>query len=201
MSTFDNQPPNIYPNLRELMPSDINYNFAVLKISINSDNNHLRNIYDQKINTHNGNLYRNEFPDSGFDLFVPENIVFDRAIESKFIDFQVKTEMIYVDINNRTYNNCAFTVHPRSSISKTPLMLANHTGIIDSGYRGSIIGAFRWLPYPNDENTTYTVEQNTRLVQICHPTLCPIYVILVSENALSTTERGGGGFGSTGVGL
>jgi len=199
MSSFDNAPQNVYPNLRNLMPSDITYNFAVLKISVNPNNDHLKNMYEQKINTHISNLFRNEFPDSGFDLFVPENVVFDRTFESKFIDFQVKTEMIYVDINNRTYNNCAFNVHPRSSISKTPLMLANHTGIIDSGYRGSIIGAFRLLPNTTTDTTSYTVEQNTRLVQICHPTLCPIYVILVSENALSTTERGAGGFGSTGV--
>jgi dUTP pyrophosphatase len=198
MSRFDENNVDVYHNLRNLMPSDINYNFAVLKISVNPNNDHLKNIYEQKINTHVGSLYRNEFPDSGFDLFVPENIVFDTVFESKFVDFQVKTEMIYVDINSRTYNNCAFTVHPRSSISKTPLMLANHTGIIDSGYRGSIIGAFRLLPYSNS-NTTYTVEQNTRLIQICHPTLCPIYVILVSESALSNTERGTGGFGSTGI--
>jgi dUTP pyrophosphatase len=183
------------------MPSDLTTNFAVLKFSVNPNNESLSNIYKQKINTHNGGLYRNVFPDSGFDLFVPENVVFDTPIESKFIDFQVKTEMIYVDINTCTYHNCAFTVHPRSSISKTPLMLANHTGIIDSGYRGSIIGAFRWLRSNTSSDTTYTVEQNTRLVQICHPTLCPIYVIPVSENALSTSERGAGGFGSTGVGL
>ena len=39
----------------------------------------------------------------------------------------------------------AFQIHPRSSMSKTPLMLSNHTGIIDCGYRGNIIGAFRCL--------------------------------------------------------
>jgi dUTP pyrophosphatase len=199
MSSFDNSRQTNYSNLRSLMPSDTTYNFAVLKISVNPNNDHLKNMYEQKINSHVSNLFSNEFPDSGFDLFVPENVVFDRTVESKFIDFQVKTEMIYVDINNRTYNNCAFNVHPRSSISKTPLMLANHTGIIDSGYRGSIIGAFRYLSNTTTDTTRYTVEQNTRLVQICHPTLCPIYVILVSENVLSNTERGSGGFGSTGV--
>jgi dUTP pyrophosphatase len=197
MSSFDNQ----YPSFRALMPSDTSTNFAVLKISVNSTNDDLNKVYEQKINSHNSGLYRNVFPDSGFDLFVPETVVFDTPIESKFIDFQVKTEMIYVDINSCTYHNCAFTVHPRSSISKTPLMLANHTGIIDAGYRGNIIGAFRWLRSNTSTVTTYTVEENTRLVQICHPTLCPIYVIPVSESALSTSERGTGGFGSTGVGL
>jgi dUTPase len=80
-------------------------------------------------------------------------------------------------------------------------MLANHTGIIDSGYRGSLIGAFRWLRSSDDDSRSYLVEQNTRLAQVCHPTLCPVYVVLVNERDLSNTERGAGGFGSTGVGL
>ena len=33
-------------------------------------------------------------------------------------------------------------MYPRSSIYKTPLRLANNTGIIDSGYRGNLMGAF-----------------------------------------------------------
>ena len=109
----------------------------------------------------------------------------------------VKAEMLYFDSTVSMVSNCAFTIHPRSSISKTPLMLANHTGIIDAGYRGSLIGAFRWLKTTTD--TEYVVEKYTRLVQICHPTLCPIYVIIVNEDELTTTERGDGGFGSTGV--
>jgi dUTP pyrophosphatase len=73
-------------------------------------------------------------------------------------------------------------------------MLANHTGIIDSGYRGSLIGAFRSF-----SNNEYIVDEGTRLLQICHPTLCPIFVIIVDESELSSTERNDGGFGSTGI--
>ena len=78
-------------------------------------------------------------------------------------------------------------------------MLANHTGIIDSGYRGSLIGAFRWLRSSNYVLPQYIVDKYTRLLQICHPTLCPIYVTLVDINDLSTSERGANGFGSTGL--
>jgi dUTPase len=56
-----------------------------------------------------------------------------------------------------------------------------------------LIGAFR-----NTGENTYVVEKDVRLLQICHPSLCPIYVELVDESELSTTERGEGGFGSTG---
>ena len=91
-------------------------------------------------------------------------------------------------------NQCLpFQIYPRSSISKTPLLLANHVGIIDSGYRGNLITAFRCL-----ENS-YLAEKNTRLVQICLPSLGPFHVKIVNEDDLSNTSRGAGGFGSTGV--
>jgi dUTP pyrophosphatase len=128
-------------------------------------------------------------------LLTPKNVVLNNHIKSEFIDFGIKTEMVMYDVITSQLYSTAFLVHPRSSISKTPLMLANHTGIIDSGYRGSIIGAFRWLA---TNELQYVVEKNTRLVQICHPSLCPIYVVLADENNLSNTIRGEDGFGSTG---
>lgn len=89
---------------------------------------------------------------------------------------------------------CAFYLMPRSSLSNTPLMLSNHVGVVDSGYRGDIIGAFR-----NLSHNEFIAEERTRLLQICHPSLIPFRVDLVSSvNDLSTTSRGSGGFGSTG---
>jgi len=170
-------------------------NFAILKLAV--QDNQLREQYYNSVNNHNKNMIEHVYPDSGFDLLFPNDVVFTNEVTSKFVDFQVKTEMIYVNATLETWSGTAFTVHPRSSISKTPLMLANHTGIIDSGYRGNLIGAFRWL---NTDTTTssYNVMQNTRLLQVCHPTLCPIYVIVVKDELLSSSERGAGGFGSTG---
>jgi dUTPase len=43
------------------------------------------------------------------------------------------------------------------------------------------------------------IEKFTRLVQICAPDLSAFNVVIVDENDLSNTERGDGGFGSTGV--
>jgi dUTP pyrophosphatase len=74
-------------------------------------------------------------------------------------------------------------------------MLANSVGIIDSGYRGPIIGAFRNISCKQEP---YVVEKYSRLLQICAPDLRPIMVELVGENFFETTERGDGGFGSTG---
>ena len=48
------------------------------------------------------------------------------------------------------------------------------------------------------DKTPYTVEKNARLLQLCAPDLRPIIVKLVDESFFETTERGEGGFGSTG---
>jgi len=186
---------NIYHGLKNVYPNT-SRNFAILKICIADDD--LNNIYSARIVDHNNSMINNLFADSGFDLLVPEKTIFTTEIDSKFIDMHVKGEMVYCDVTTDALTTCAYTIHPRSSISKTPLMLSNHTGIIDAGYRGSIIGAFRWLR-SNVSLSQYVVEKHTRLVQICHPILCPIFVVIVNETELSNTERGSGGFGSTGV--
>jgi dUTP pyrophosphatase len=100
---------------------------------------------------------------------------------------------MYTDVN-RSYNT-GYYIHPRSSISKTPLRLANSTGIIDAGYRGSLIGMFDVL-----HETDFTGKANDRYVQICAPSLAPIIVEVVSnkEDLELNTERGEGGLGSTG---
>lgn len=171
--------------------------FAVLKLAVKSENEELIELYKNVCKTHNNNMKNDMFPNSGFDLFVPKDVEFTDNIQSIFIDHQIKAEMNIVTISNNDImiNETAFYMYPRSSLSKTPLMLANHTGIIDSGYRGPIIGAFRY--FQKDEQS-YTVEKNTRLLQICHPSLCRIFVCLVDEDKLSNTSRGDGGFGSTG---
>jgi dUTP pyrophosphatase len=167
---------------------------AVLKLFVNSDNNELRSMYQNHVNSHNNSVLNSTFPNSGFDLFVPQDVVFNQEVDSKFLDMDVQCELL--NSNNR---NSAFYLYPRSSISKTPLMLANHVGIIDSGYRGKMIGAFRWLNSQEHHESEYIVSKGTRLLQICHPSLCPILVKIVdSFDELSTTERGAGGFGSTG---
>ena len=102
--------------------------------------------------------------------------------------------------------NTGFYMYPRSSLSKTKLRLANSVGIIDSGYRGNLIGMFDVVNIDDEErnmnknNADYFAKVNDRLVQICAPGLVPILVEIVeNEDELGNeTERGSGGFGSTG---
>jgi dUTPase len=161
---------------------------ATLILYVPGTNAPLVDLYKVHIEKHNESIHSNYYPNSGFDIFVPNETIFNTPFETQYINMQVKAQM--------TFNNApsAYIMHPRSSISKTPLMLANSAGIIDCGYRGNLIGAFRTFSAP------YGVEKHTRLLQICHPTLCPIHVKLThDENDLSDTLRGSGGFGSTGI--
>jgi len=197
MASFNN---SLYNDLKNYC-KNTSRNFAILKIAFPSEE--IASMYTQAIQKHNDSIINNYHCDAGFDLFVPHNVVFNSDIDdlysSKMIEMKVTTEMIYCDVSKDQLSPAAFHLCARSSISKTPLMLANHIGIVDSGYRGYIIGAFRWLKNPKSNNNLYVVEKGSRLVQICHPTLCPIYVKVVNENELTETSRGSGGFGSTGI--
>jgi dUTP pyrophosphatase len=184
-------------NLKILVQKYAN-KFAVLNVAIDHSNNELSELYREHVNKHNFQILNDEYPNSGFDVFVPQDILFNIPYQSTFVNMGIKTAMLNYDSILKKMVPTGFNVHPRSSISKTPLMLANHTGIIDMGYRGSIIAALRLLPLQNGTKF-YTVEKHTRLVQICHPSLYPIYVNIVNENELSCTSRGEGCFGSTGL--
>ena len=125
--------------------------------------------------------------DSGIDLFSPETITVKPG-ETVKINLQIKCEALHDTIEN---TNVSYYLYPRSSIIKTPLRLANSVGIIDAGYRGNIIACV-----DNIKNEPYTITQGDRLFQICAGNLEPIVFKLVEE--LSNTQRGSGGFGSTG---
>ena len=82
-------------------------------------------------------------------------------------------------------------VFPRSSISKTDHFLRNSVGVIDSGYRGEV--KLR-MSVPALGSKSYEVgEKIGQLLIIKLPT-----VNIQQVDTLSSSERGLGGFGSTG---
>ena len=83
-------------------------------------------------------------------------------------------------------------VFPRSSVgTKRHLILANTAGVIDNSYRGEILMAFT-----NTGTQNQTIEPGERLAQMI---LLPYVTYnIVETDTLSETERGSGGFGSTG---
>ncbi len=81
---------------------------------------------------------------------------------------------------------------PRSSVSKTSMSLANSVGVVDSGYRGEIMLKYRHIQ--GNGNLPYSSGDRVgQLMIIPHPK-----IELIEAKELSSTERGDGGFGSTG---
>jgi len=165
-----------------------------LYLSVQNCNPELQDIYRASALKHNENMYHDNFPDSGFDVFVPKEQILSHEQVNK-VDLFIKCEMVR-HVNRENIPN-GFCLYPRSSISKTKFRLANNVGIIDSGYRGNL-GAMFDVIYSTEE---VKCEKHQRLVQICVSTLAPFKVVIVeSDSELSTTRRGSGGFGSTGSG-
>jgi len=128
--------------------------------------------------------------DSGIDLFNPETITVEPG-ETKCIDLMIQCESFNC-MNPNIRKNVSYKLYPRSSIVKTPLRLSNSVGIIDAGYRGNI-KAF----VDNIKDIPFTIEKGKRLFQICGPYLESISFDIVQD--LSNSQRGSGGFGSTGI--
>jgi len=123
--------------------------------------------------------------DSGYDLFCSETVqIQPRSVGT--LDFKIKCSPNFQKVSG-------YYLYPRSSISKTPLLMANSVGIIDYGYRGNIMAKVF-----NTSDQVYEVKKGERLFQLCMPSLEPFNVEFVTE--LDKTERGEGGFGSTGGG-
>ena len=120
--------------------------------------------------------------DAGLDLYVLEDIQFSPG-ETKKVKFGIQCE---------PEDGKAYYLFPRSSISKTPLRMANSIGLIDGGYRGEIMAVC-----DNIKDFEFKLEAGTRLFQIVSSDSSPIYFELKED--LSQTSRGEGGFGSTGA--
>uniref|UniRef100_A0A6C0IGK4 dUTP diphosphatase n=1 Tax=viral metagenome TaxID=1070528 RepID=A0A6C0IGK4_9ZZZZ len=172
-----------------------------LKIFINCDDEKLKNIYKEAATKHNKKIQDcPDIIDAGFDLYAPlqedqnQKIFFSPANVNK-LDFKIIcSAQIKNQATNKTYNT-GYYMYPRSSISKTRLRLANSVGIIDAGYRGHIMAMLDVIGSTDYQGTTYD-----RYIQICAPGLIPITVEIVDniESLGEKTERGQGGFGSTG---
>ncbi|MEM9034235.1 MAG: dUTP diphosphatase [Actinomycetota bacterium] len=86
-------------------------------------------------------------------------------------------------------------VMPRSGLSlRHGVTTLNAPGVIDSGYRGEI-GV---VLINTDPHEPFTVEPGDRVAQLIVRRLDPVDFVEVDE--LSSSARGAGGFGHTGVG-
>jgi dUTPase len=168
----------------------------------------LKTQYVNAAANHNNKIINpdNKYLDAGFDLFVPRDCFSPTNVPNMSqlkLDFTVICAATMVTESGKNYNT-GYYMDPRSSISKTFLRLANSRGIIDSGYRGPLIGMFDIIMSSstnNNQNINLLARRYDRVTQICAPGLEPILVEIVEdlEDLGERTERGVGGFGSTGV--
>jgi dUTP pyrophosphatase len=194
--------------------------FMYIDIFVDDDDDVLKKMYIDAAKKHNQKILEDpHFFDAGFDLFLPKNPTkdcyghgskfFGKKLEDTHIainkvDFKVKccAKMYYNTNSSSGIYYTPFYTYARSSLSKTPLRLANNQGIIDAGYRGNLIGMFDCTISSNNDDAAFDwfMEEYTRMLQICAPGLVPIYVNIVEkiEDLGKSTSRGSGGFGSTG---
>lgn len=152
-------------------------------------------------------LYKNHSTyhegDSGLDLFIVKDEVIP-AGETRLVDLGISCQLKGSKYETRYHANdtkvevlhlCdkyfSYNMYSRSSISKTPLRLANGVGLCDAGYLGPLKAALH-----NTSLVDYTVKKGERYVQLARPDLEEVSFELVES--LRESSRGSGGFGSTG---
>lgn len=121
--------------------------------------------------------------DAGLDLYISD---------VQFLEFdQVR---LYFGVAVEIPEGFVGFVCPRSSIVNTAHRLANSVGVIDSGYRGEITAVTDVKPKDYTQTAYKVGDRGMQLVIVPYAELEPEQVEKLSES-----ERGSGGYGSTGV--
>ena len=144
-----------------------------MKLKIRPYSKIIYNLYKHHKHFHQG--------DAGLDVYIVEDQIINPG----------ETTRIKLGISCESVDKKAYFLIPRSSISKTPLRLANSVGLIDAGYRGEIMAAV-----DNIKDIPHHLEIGQRLFQIVAMDGSEIHFDLT--DVLSQTSRGNDGFGSTG---
>ncbi len=120
---------------------------------------------------------------AGYDLYSSEDIVIEAG----------ETRIIPTGIVMEIPNGYFGAIYARSGLAvKQGLRPANCVGVIDSDYRGEIMVAMR-----NESDEYKIIQQGDRMAQIVITPYLDCSLCEVFE--MDRTQRGAGGFGSTGV--
>lgn len=127
--------------------------------------------------------YAHGLRDAAADLYAAETVVLGAHSLGTIIKTNVKIALP---------EGWVGYILPRSSMGvKTGLRLSNSVGVIDDSYRGQL-----GVIYDNIADEPYTIKQGDRIAQLI---VMPAYHFMAQVvDILPTSERGEGGFGSTG---
>lgn len=121
--------------------------------------------------------------DAGMDLKSAERLTIkagDRALIKTSVHLAMPKDLVAL-------------VHPRSGLAlKFGITVLNTPGTIDSNYRGEI-GVILF----NTSNEDFYIERGDRIAQLVFQNV--VHPALKTVDTLDETDRGSGGFGSTGV--
>lgn len=114
------------------------------------------------------------------------------ALETVTLPAHSISNLIHTGVHIQLPEGWCAKVWPRSSMGlKTGLRLSNSAGIIDTEYRGDV-----GVIYDNISDSEYTINKGDRIAQM---TIEPVYRFKPKKvDILSASDRGEGGFGSTG---
>lgn len=120
--------------------------------------------------------------DAGMDLYSIDEYILNPG----------ETKLIKTGISLELPKNSEAQVRPRSGMAlKHSVTVLNTPGTIDEGYRGEV-----GIILINHGKETFVVEKHMKVAQMV---IKPVYQATIEETfELSETERGEGGFGSTG---
>jgi dUTPase len=174
--------------------------------------------------------------DAGYDIIATtEGKIVGQSIERPFDGMKVWSRVAFIEYGTNLFiapEDISYTddlvgssllpktfttkfhtlLHPRSSISKYNLVLANSIGLVDNGYRGQILVRFKYIFQPEDlvivpeagVQRVYGIvrpeniyNQGDKIVQIKASKNVPIEWEFIDD--LSQTVRADGGFGSSDV--
>lgn len=135
--------------------------------------------------------------DSGFDLIAIQDVTI----------LPGETELVHTGLAVELPEGYELQVRPRSGLSlKTPLLIKNSPGTVDNGYRGELGIICHCLLTPTTRNThgdpggmgykRVRIKAGDRIAQGVLVRVEQHEIVEVEE--LSETERGDGGYGSTG---
>jgi dUTP pyrophosphatase len=159
--------------------------------------------------------------DAGYDIVAVSSprvvgAIYQGLYYTAISHIEYDTEIVIEPEKKNSIYEFYMLLYPRSSIIKTNLSLANSVGVIDSGYRGNIKVCFKYIIQPEDMkivegksfrgknakgivssvNPQRVYQKGDRIAQLIPCKHNDINIEYVNE--INTTERGVGGFGSTG---
>lgn len=148
-------------------------------------------------------------------IIVGETVEYGGQTYYKRIDYLEYHTALYISpkdgrrINDGVPEHCHTLIHPRSSVRKYNLLLANSIGLVDNDYRGEILVCYKYVWQPEDMfimesptnrligelNRNKIYKKGDKVAQLVASQTIPSVYEFVSE--LDQTVRGEGGFGHT----